>query len=246
METFLNHAVACKKPVIYDSGYEEERLEMNRHLTLKGVTPIKLPPEPEPHPDSDPLAAAVVAEMTEEGYERATIAGLIRRAGVSREEFDCRFDSLDACALDTYERLIADFERRLGSAFNQHRDWPSALRAAAYACADWLSERPGVISFGTAEVLKMRSELARVRREEAIAFCVELVDRGREVAPDPDSIPSSAPVVATGSIAQLLTHRVQEGAKIDPYKAVPEVMNRIVTQYLGTETGEAEWTAPPP
>lgn len=207
---------------------------------------MRLPPPPQPHLDPDPLAAAVIAEMAEEGYERATISGVIRRAGVSRDEFDRRFDTLDACALDTYERLIADFERRLGLAFNRQGEWPRALRAAAYECADWLMERPGVIAFGTAEVLKMRSELARVRREEAIAFCAELVDRGREVAPDPDSVPSAAPIIATGSIAQLLTHKVQEGARIDPRKAIREVMHRIVTVYLGAEAAEAEWTAPRP
>ena len=210
------------------------------------VAPIELPPPPDPNPDSDPISVAVVAEVAERGYEQASVDGVVRRAGVSQEEFDRRFDSLDACALDTYERFIADFKRQVGSAFNAQGEWPAALRAAAYASTDWMTERPLAAAFGSAGVMQMRSELARVRREEIIGFCAELVDRGREVVPDPDAIPESAPIVAIGAIAQLLTHRVQEGAAIHFPEVVPEMMHRIVSSYLGPEAAGAEWTAPRP
>jgi AcrR family transcriptional regulator len=219
---------------------------MNEELTARVVAPIELPPAPDPDPDTDPISLAVVTEVVEQGYEEATVDGVIRRAGVSREDFNGRFASLDACALDTYERLIVDFKRRVGSAFNEQRQWPAALRAAAYASTDWMTERPQAAAFGSAEVLKMRSELARVRREEIIGFCAELVDRGREVAADPGAIPDTAPIVAIGAIAQLLTHRVQEGVEIHFPAVVPEMMHRIVSSYLGAEAAEAEWTAPRP
>jgi AcrR family transcriptional regulator len=219
---------------------------MNTEMTARDVAPLALPPPPDPDPQADPLALAVVAEVVEEGYEGASEAGLIRRAEVSPEDFHRRFESLDACALDAYERLIADFQRQVGSAFNRQGEWPTALRAAAYTCVDWMMERPGTMAFGSTEVLKMRSELAQVRREEVMTFCAELIDRGREAASDPASIPDSASTFAVGAIAQLLTHRVQEGAEINPYEVIPEMMHRIVSIYLGAEAAEAEWTAPRP
>jgi AcrR family transcriptional regulator len=219
---------------------------LNIEPTAGNFAPLELPPPPDPDPLTDPLVGAVVAEVVESGYENATIAGLLRRAGVSLESFHARFETLEACALDSYERLIADFERRVGSSFNRQRDWPTALRAAAYTCVDWMVERPGTMAFGSAEVLKMPSELARVRREEVTAFCAELIDRGREAAPDPASIPESAPIFAVGAIVQLLTLRVQEGKTIQPYEVIPETMHRIVSIYLGPEAAEAEWSAPRP
>jgi AcrR family transcriptional regulator len=219
---------------------------MNREPTARSVAPIALPAAPEPDPHVDPISIAVVAEMVEMGYEHATTAGVARRAGISSAELERHFESLDACALDAFERLIDDFRRRVGSAFNQQDEWPAALRASAYECADWMAEHPTAAAFGAAEVLKMRIELARVRREEVFGFCSELIDRGREAAPDPSLIPDSAPVVAIGAIAQLLTHRVQEGAGVQPHDVVPEMMNRIVATYLGPEAAEEEWTAERP
>jgi hypothetical protein len=80
--------------------------------------------------------------------------------------FAQRYASLEDCAPDSYERFIACYERRVGLAFNSHSDWRSSLRAAAYETADWMEENPDLVSFGMAGVLTMKSELARVRREE--------------------------------------------------------------------------------
>lgn len=219
---------------------------MNRESTVRSVAPIELPPAPEPDPSADPLATAVVTEVHEGGYEAATVESVVKRARISREEFDRRFESLDACVLDTYERLIADYEKRVGAAFNRHATWPEALRAAAYETADWMTEYPDRVAFGAAEVLAVPDEMVRVRREGVFDFCAEMIDRGREVAADPESIPDSAPTIAIGAIMQLLTHRLQEGAAIDPPAVIPEMMNRIVAIYLGAEVAEAEWTAPRP
>src|SRR5436853_809140 len=221
---------------------------MNREATARAVAPIELPPPPDPRPQDDPLACAVIAEIVEKGYEGTAVEDVVRRAGVSREEFDRRFGSLAHCALDSFERNIATFERRVGSAFNSHNDWPSALRAAAYATADWMQENPLAVSFGMVDVLKLPSEMGRVRREETFAFCAEMIDRGRMAGPEPEALPEAAPTFAIGAITQLLTHRLQEGAEVEPREVIPEMMNRIVGIYLGAEAAESEWTAeaPPP
>lgn len=218
---------------------------MNRELTARSVAPIELPPAPEPDPNVDPIATAVAAELVERGYEGATVAGVVRRAGVPAAEFERRFDGLEACVLDAYERFIADFQRRVGGAFNRQLNWPSALRSAAYETADWMEENPHLVAFGTAEVLKMPGEMFRVRREEVFDFCAELIDRGREASRDPEAIPEVAPTFAIGAILQLLTVRLQEGAPIDPRRVIPEMMNRIVGIYLGAEAADAEWSALP-
>lgn len=219
---------------------------MNHRGTLGAVAPIQLPPPPDPDPHRDPVAKAVVAEVFEGGYEAATVEGVVRRAGISREEFDRRFEGLEHCALKTFERLIADFELRVGSAFNSQPDWPSALRAAAYATADWMEENPQVVSFGMVGVLKMPGEMGRVRREETFDFCARMIDGGRLASPNPEEIPESAPTFAIGAITQLLTHRLQEGAEVEPREVIPEMMNRVVGIYLGPEAAESEWLAEPP
>ncbi|MFL5834793.1 MAG: TetR/AcrR family transcriptional regulator [Solirubrobacterales bacterium] len=215
-------------------------------MTARAVAPIELPSPPEPRPQDDPITLAVIAEIVEKGYEGTTVEDVARRAGIPTEEFDNRFEGLEHCALDSFERNIANFERRVGIAFNSHSDWPSALRAAAYATADWMQENPLVVSFGMVDVLKLPGEMGRVRREETFAFCSRMIDRGRQVAPDPEAIPDAAPTFAIGAITQLLTHRLQEGAEVEPREVIPEMMSRVVSIYLGDEAGETEWTAEPP
>ena len=219
---------------------------MNEDSTVRSVAPIELPPPPEPPPEDDPIAAAVVAEIVEKGYEATSVDDVVRRAGVSREEFDSRFASLEDCAVETFEQLSADFERRIGAAFNRQLDWPSALRAAAYETADWMEENPQVVSFGMVELLKMPGEMGRVRREETFSFCARMIDSGRTASENPQALPEAAPTFAIGAITQLLTHRLQEEAVISPTAVVPELMHRVIGIYLGPEAAEAEWSASRP
>jgi AcrR family transcriptional regulator len=213
---------------------------------IRTIDPVELPPPPEPDPYGDPLSVAVVEEFYERGYENVTVEDVVRRAGITRVQFDHCFADLDACALDVYERFIAAFERHVGSAFNRHCEWRPALRSAAYATADWMVENRALVGFGMLEVLKMKSEMPRVRREEVFGFCAQMIDRGRDERSAQGEILDSASTVAIGSIMQLLTHRLQDGAEIDPHAITPAMMYGVVRSYLGEEAAQEELTLPRP
>lgn len=219
---------------------------MSSRESTKAVAPIELPPPPEPHPSEDPIARAVIAEIAEKGYEKTSLDEVAARAAVSRAEIESRLGSLEECALEVFERFIADFERRVGGAFNREPDWPSALRAAAYATADWMDDNPQVVSFGMVDVLKMPGEMGRVRREETFAFCARMIDSGRSASSNPEAVPETASTFAIGAITQLLTHRLQEEADVEPRAVIPEMMSRVVGIYLGPEAAEAELSIGPP
>lgn len=207
--------------------------------------PIELPSPPAPDPYRDPIALAVVAEVCERG-EWASEAGVIARAGVSASAFYDRFATLEDCVLDVYERFIAAYERRIGEAFNAQSDWRSSLRAAAYETAAWMEENPELVGFGIIGVLQMRSELVRVRREEAFIFCSRLIDLGRSEPGSQADDDGSAATYAIGSITQLLTHRLQAGVAFSPHRIVPEMMYGIVRTYLGDAAAEEELILPRP
>jgi hypothetical protein len=210
------------------------------------MKPIELPAVPDPDPFSDPISLAIVAESYDWGYPSLEIGDVGRRAEITVDEFHRRYVDLDHCALDTFERLNADFQRRVGDAFNRQSDWRTALRAAAYETASWFEEHPRATRFGTIEVLRMRSEMVRVRREEVIAFCAEMIDRGREAAPDPQAVPEGASTVAIGSIVQFLTRRMQEGIEIRFSEAARESLYGVVRTYLGEEAAREELSMPLP
>jgi AcrR family transcriptional regulator len=204
----------------------------------------KSPPKPDLDPFTDPIAVAMVDLAVERGYESATVDAVIERAGVARGEFDERFAGKEDCALKTLEAIIAHFEWKVGGAYAAFDDWRTGLRAAAYACADWLVVVPNVVRFGLVEVLKADSDMIRVRREESFRFCSALIDGGRAEAVEP--VGESTAVVAIGSIMQLLTQRMQIGAEVGAHEIVPQMMYAVVRPYLGEEAAQGELTLPRP
>ncbi len=205
--------------------------------------PVELPPAPDPDPYRDPLSLAVISEVCERG-ERASADGVIARARISVDDFRLRSTTLEECALETFERVIADFKRRVGEAFNSKAGWRDSLRAAAYATADFMETHPEPLNFGMTGVLQLKSELARVRREETYVFCAELIDRGREEPECRLSEGDPAAMFAVGSIMQLLTYRLQNGEPIEAHAMVPEMMFAVVRTYLGEEVAQEELEAP--
>jgi AcrR family transcriptional regulator len=210
------------------------------------IEPMRLPPPPGLDPLADPIAVALVDEVAARGWAATSVAGVVARAGVDRAEFDRRFRDLEECGLRVLEAIAAHFERCVATAFNAGESWRPALRRAAWVAADWIDANPNQVRFGTVEVLEMRSEMARVRREEVFVYCGRMIDAGRTEAPDPEAVPASAAIVAIGSVMQLLAHRVQKGTEIDAHGTVRELIYATVRPYVGEQAARIELTLPRP
>jgi AcrR family transcriptional regulator len=207
---------------------------------------IDLPPWPDRSPLADSVVLALAAEVCEGDKGTAGDAPVASRAGISLTEFHRRFGSFDECLVDSFERIIAAYEHRIGSAFNAPADWRSGLRAAAYETVAWMEENPLLTEFGVVGVLGVKNEMVRVMREEVLLFCARMIDLGREEAPEPASVPEPAAMIAIGSIFELLAHRLQAQADFDAREVVPEMMYGVVRTYLGDEEAEEELALPPP
>jgi AcrR family transcriptional regulator len=206
----------------------------------------EIPPRPTWNPFHDPVALALVDEVAERGYEQVEVEDVIGRAGVGESEFRARFADKEDCALRCFEAFVADYIWRIETAYRSEPDWRSGLRAAAYEVAHWMTDHPNLVRFGTVEVLSAKSEMIRVRREESLVYGAKLIDRGREEADDPDSIPEGAALIAVGSIVQLLTHRLQSGKDLETFVMVPQMMYVALRPYVGEELARAELTAAAP
>jgi AcrR family transcriptional regulator len=201
---------------------------------------------PAPDPFADPLYVALIEVVAERGYEGAGVAEVIARAGADRAGFDARFARWEEFVLCVLGAFIDDFTDRVQRAYDSEWRWRPALRAAAYASAAWLEEHPDTARFGTVDVLAAHDEMIRVRREEAFLYCARLIDAGRAEAPDPAAVPEAAAAMAIGSIAQILTHRMQAGEELETAQMVPALMYQAVLPYLGEEAAREELSMAPP
>lgn len=179
-----------------------------------------------------------------QGYGAASVEEIAALAGVQREEFDRLFASKEDCALAVFESFIGDFNRFVDGAYEAEEAWPDSLRAAAYAVADWMREHPREVRFGAVDML-WAGELAQAQREKAFQRFVHMIDAGRAFSPDPALVPEAAAERAIGSMAAMITKRVQKG-EADPYSYIPQLLYLAVLPYLGEEAAKRELSAPRP
>jgi AcrR family transcriptional regulator len=187
---------------------------------------------------------AMLDLVISEGYEAATVERIVARAGTSREDFGRCFASTEECAMAVFDDFMDGYERAVREAYAREPAWPDSLRAAAYAVAAWMEENPRSARFGAVGML-WGSDLAQARREAGFQKFVDLVDAGRGVAQDPDSIPPFTAEAVIGSIAEILTKRFAQG-DVDPYQFVPQMMSIAVRPYLGEEAAARELSIPQP
>jgi AcrR family transcriptional regulator len=190
------------------------------------------------------IMGAMLDLVSSEGFEAISLDDVVERAGTSREEFERQFESMEDCAMVVFDRFLEDHNRVVRKAYESEEVWPDSLRAAAYAVASWMTENPQAARFGTVGML-WSSELAQARREAGFQNFVDLVDAGKEVAEDPDSIPPFTAEGVIGSIAEMLTRRLSQG-EVHLYELVPQLMSIAVRPYLGEEAAAKELTIPPP
>jgi AcrR family transcriptional regulator len=190
------------------------------------------------------IMEATLELVSSEGYEAATVEEVIKRAAVSREDFDRLFTSMEECAMAVFDRFMDDYDRAIREAYASEPAWPDSMRAATYAATVWMLENPREVRFGTIGML-WGSELAQTRREAGFQNFVDIVDAGRDVAEDPDSIPPFTAEGVIGAFAEMLTKRVAQG-EVDIYDLVPELVAMAVRPYLGEEAAAQELAIPPP
>jgi AcrR family transcriptional regulator len=181
----------------------------------------------------------------EHGYEAVSVDLIAERAGGSREDFSAIFASKEDCAVAVLEKLAAANIRTVQAAYDRQEQWPDSLRAAAYAQADWILENPKCVRFGMIEML-WAGELTKAIRDGTFRHYTAMVDGGRAVAKEPQSIPAFTAEGTVGSVTQMFAKRLQRGSAVDPYAFVPEMMYLAVLPYLGEEAARRELTMPPP
>ncbi|HTT94656.1 MAG TPA: TetR/AcrR family transcriptional regulator [Solirubrobacterales bacterium] len=210
------------------------------------TTQITIPPPPDPDPFRDPISTALVDLIFERGYEAVTERAIVDRAGTTLGEFHHRFvDKLD-CTIKTIEAAAQDFGWMVETAYGSGSDWREGLRASAWAIADHIDRHPTFIHVLVIGLMQTKSEMLRVLREESLMYGAQVIERGRAEAPDPSAVPAAAGMVAMGSIAQLLTHRLQKGADLELRETVPQMLYLSVRPYLGEEAAREELHAPRP
>lgn len=202
------------------------------------------------------IAAALIEKVGSRGFRRTSVSDIAAAAGVGEEEFHRHFTDMEEAFVAVWDELTAEHGVQMAAAYETNPEWRERMHAMASLTLDFLRVDRNRAHFLVLEVLNA-GELAQAHRDLAIAAQAALIDEGRRLLDDPDSVSPALAQHAAGAINEMLIRKTRSGELFTGDRAVRELMYIAVRPYLGHrvarreltgrhETAREELTIPPP
>ena len=188
---------------------------------------------------------ALRAAVAEHGYQDASVADVIKRAGVSRKTFYAQFEDKEACFVVAYDEQIGRLYAIVRDAFGAQDEWVPALRAGLTALLNALAYDPAMARFCFVDVLAAGPKAAQ-RRNEAMRTLEQILELGaREQSLRDDgaaTLPRALGMSMVGGLCEVLYQEIVAGRAERLPGQVPELMYTLVLPFEGREAAERELT----
>jgi AcrR family transcriptional regulator len=191
---------------------------------------------------------AMRAAVAEHGYQDASVADVIKRAGVSRKTFYAQFVDKEDCFVVAYDEHVRRLEAIVLDAFDAQDEWVPALRAGLTALLNALAYDPALARFCFVDVLAAGPKAAR-RRNEAMRTLEEILElgaAGRGLGDGPaGAAPRALGMSMVGGLGEVLYQEIVAGRAERLPEQVPELMYALVLPFEGQEAAERELSRGP-
>lgn len=191
----------------------------------------------------DRLLAAAADVIAKRGYQGATVALIVKRAGVARVTFYENFENREACLLACFDRAVVEVHRRTDAAIAAQAEWPQQVRAAIAAFLEYVVEEPALARTCLIESLAA-GPAAMERYEQALQSYSPVLRHGRKVAGELAELPGTLLEDSIiGGIVWMVHQRLLRG-EVDAIPGLlPTMVEFALAPYLGEERAAA--VAPP-
>lgn len=183
------------------------------------------------------LLQAMGAVAEAKGFVAATIADIVREAGVSKRTFYEHFASKEDCFLALYLAVSAAALRTLKDAVAPERPWQQQLEQAMGAYLSHLSLNPGLLKTLFVDIHHLGDTGNGARREvmRQLADFMVVTVRGNEPRPASADIDTALAMAAVGGINELVLQRIEQGQAQDltPLTASASEVVRRLTRAVG-------------
>jgi AcrR family transcriptional regulator len=194
-----------------------------------------LPREFVTHNQRERLIAGLAEAVADGGYAGTTIAHITRAAAVSRRTFYEHFASKDECFVAAYDTVMAELRERVTAAFEEHEEWPQAIKAGIDAMLEFLAAEPNLARLCMVEALVAGPAVVE-RYDAAIKSFVPYFEQGREGRP-PEVLARLSPTTEealAGGMVSLISRRIIAGQAEDLEELLPDLVEFTLTPYLGS------------
>jgi AcrR family transcriptional regulator/DNA-binding MarR family transcriptional regulator len=186
--------------------------------------------------------ARIVRAMTEisasEGYEAATVAQVLRRAGCARRTFYELFPNRQACFLTALEQAVNTAGERVEQAVGPERPWPEQVRAATLVLLEFCEEEPE-LALLCLSAAPAAGASARAYRTTVLRELAERIDRAAR-APGESGPPSLTAQALVGGIVEIVSERVSLPSQEPLVELVNQLTALIVYPFLGLARANEE------
>lgn len=198
---------------------------------------------PRQNGSGDPIRDRVVQAMIQltgiHGYDATSVEAVCGLADVPRAEFLRRFADKEACYLDAYDEMSADFGERVLSAYGAHPAWHDRVWAAGWAAMSFFREDPVRARFFAVEVSAAGAR-AQARRDVIMQIFADLVDAGRAELDDSEALTRGTAEMVSGAIYFTIQNKILDGAIDRGEDFLVELIYLAMMPYLGASAAEAE------
>jgi AcrR family transcriptional regulator len=177
--------------------------------------PHGLPPELVARNQRERLVAAMAEVCAEGGYAAATVAEVVRRAGVSTASFYRQFKDRRECMLASFEELFGRLLGEIERACEAEAEPASQARAGIRTAATLLAGDPPTARLLTVEIAAVGTEGVRLQHEAIEQLATRLREAREPGAAAPTQLPSAEWATVAAMVA-LVARGVAEGKPVDP------------------------------
>lgn len=188
------------------------------------------------------ILEAMRAAIAEHGYSDASVADVIKRAGVSRKTFYAQFTDKEDCFLAIYDEHVARLHSVTRDAFDAQDEWIPALRAGVAALLSALSYDPAVARLCFVDVLAAGPHAAEARNAamRELEGILELGRGGDATAGERSPTPRALGMSMVGGLGEVLYQEIVAGRAEQLPELLPELMYTLVLPFEGRETAQRE------
>jgi AcrR family transcriptional regulator len=189
------------------------------------------------------IMTAMLEACGEGGYRNVSVQDVIDRCGGNRVQFYRHFASKEDCFAAAFEDEIELVDAEVRAAAAGRPGWRSGLRAGLAALADYVERRP-LLARGLAIEVHVAGGRALATRAEAYERATGAIDMGRLENESEISPPPAAAEFLLGAIEATITRALVREEPQEFAAAIPELIQMIVSAYLGEAAAEDEAAAP--
>lgn len=180
------------------------------------------------------IVAAFAEETSERGYRAVTVAGIVRRAGMSRSTFYENFASKEECLLAAQRLAMSEALKRVVDAAGELNSWALRVEAGLKAFLRYVAEEPELARTCMVEALAAGPDAAACHEQSRQAF-ISLFRLGRDVSSEAGELPETLEEAIVGGVFWTVHQRLVAGRGGSVESLSPEIVEFALTPYLGAE-----------